>query len=360
MMMTLHVGAQTALHFLGVSGLASYYPQIQRTYLAKGVMMRVAAGMILVAWSGVLPLQNVFAAWPERPIRMIVPSASGGQPDTNSRLIASELGKSLGQQVVVDNRPGASSSIGFDAVAKAQPDGYTIGYGGFPLATNQSLLAKLPYNISSDFRMLVLTNISPNLIAITPALPVTSVAELIAYAQRNPDQLMFGSAGSGSTMHLSMELFKLMTGTRMVHVPYKGMQQVITEIIGNRLQLMSDNVTSVLPHVSAGRLRALGVTAAKRIPIAPEIPSVAEAGVPGYEITAWGGYMAPAGTPAAIVSKLNAEINKVLASPAIRERWLALGIEPVGGTPERFTAHVKAETAKWTDVIKRAGIKAEY
>jgi len=322
--------------------------------------MRLAAGVMRVMLIVVLSTQVVHAAYPERPIRMIVPSASGGQPDTNSRLIASELGKLLGQQVVVDNRPGASSSIGFDAIAKAQPDGYTIGYGGFPLATNQSLLAKVPYDIRTDFRMLVLTNISPNLIAITPVLQVTSVAELIAYAKRNPDQLLFGSAGSGSTMHLSMELFKLMTGTRMVHVPYKGMQQVITEIIGSRLQIMSDNVTSVLPHVSAGRLRALGVTGAKRIPLAPEIPTVAEAGVPGYEITAWGGYMGPAGVPAAVVTKLNVEINKVLASPTIRERWLALGIEPVGGTPERFAAHVKAETAKWTDVIRKAGIKADY
>ncbi len=299
------------------------------------------------------------AAYPERPIRMIVPSAAGGQPDTNSRLVAAELGRQLGQQVVVDNRPGASSSIGFEAVARAQPDGYTIGYGGFPLATNPTLLAKIPYDVNKDFRMVILTNISPNIIAITPSLPVNSIAELIAYAKRNPDQLLFGSSGSGGTMHLSIELFKLMTGTRMVHVPYKGMQQVITEIVGGRLQLMSDNVTSVLPQVKSGRLRALGLTGPRRIPLAPDIPTVAEAGVAGYEITAWGGYMAPAGTPGAVVTKLNAELNRVIASPAIRERWLALGIEPVGGTPERFTAHVKTETAKWADVIKRAGIKGD-
>ena len=322
--------------------------------------MRFEASMLLIILTGCVSAPPALAAYPERPIRMIVPSAAGGQPDTNSRLVATELGKLLGQQVVVDNRPGAASSIGFEAIARAQPDGYTIGYGGFPLATNQALLAKVPYDVHKDFRMLVLTNISPNLIAITPALPVNSVSELIAYAKRNPDQLLFGSAGSGGTMHLSIELFKLMTGTRMVHVPYKGMQQVITEIIGGRLQLMSDNVTSVLPHVTAGRLRALGVTGARRIPLAPDIPTVAEAGVPGYEITAWGGYMAPAGTPSAIVVRLNAELNKVIASAAIRERWLALGIEPVGGTPERFTAHVKTETAKWTDVIKRAGIKGDY
>ena len=322
--------------------------------------MRFEASMLLIILTGCVSAPPALAAYPERPIRMIVPSAAGGQPDTNSRLVATELGKLLGQQVVVDNRPGAASSIGFEAIARAQPDGYTIGYGGFPLATNQALLAKVAYDVHKDFSMLVLTNISPNLIAITPALPVNSVSELIAYAKRNPDQLLFGSAGSGGTMHLSIELFKLMTGTRMVHVPYKGMQQVITEIIGGRLQLMSDNVTSVLPHVTAGRLRALGVTGARRIPLAPDIPTVAEAGVPGYEITAWGGYMAPAGTPSAIVVRLNAELNKVIASAAIRERWLALGIEPVGGTPERFTAHVKTETAKWTDVIKRAGIKGDY
>ncbi len=315
--------------------------------------------VLLLALTALMSSHNALAVYPDRPLRMIVPSAAGGQPDTNSRLVAFELGKQVGQQVVVENRPGASSAIGFEAVAKAQPDGYTIGYGGFPLATNQSLLARVPYDVKKDFRMVILTNISPNLIAITPTLPVNSVQELIAYAKRNPDQLLFGTSGSGGTMHLSVELFKLMTGTRMVHVPYKGMQQVITEIIGGRLQLTSDNVTSVLPHVTAGRLRALGVTGPRRIPLAPDIPTVAEAGVPRYEITAWGGYMAPAGTPAPIVAKLNAELNKVIASSAIRERWVALGIEPVGGTPERFTEHVSKETVKWTDVIKRAGIKGD-
>ena len=326
--------------------------------------MKFEARMLLVVAiccsTGLLSASSALAAYPERPIRMIVPSAAGGQPDTNSRLVAAELGKQIGQQIVVDNRPGASSSIGFEAIAKAQPDGYTIGYGGFPLATNRALLARVPYDIDKDFRMVVLTNVSTNVIAITPALPVNSITDLIAYAKRNPDQLLFGSAGSGSTMHLSMELFKQMTGTQMVHVPYKGMAQVITEIVGGRLQLMSDNVTSVLPHVKAGRLRALGVTGPKRVPLAPEIPTVAEAGVPGYQIQAWGGYMGPAGMPASIVMRLNAELNKVLASPAIRERWLALGIEPVGGTPARFTEHVRKETAKWTEVIKRAGIKGDY
>jgi tripartite-type tricarboxylate transporter receptor subunit TctC len=326
----------------------------------KDEVMRSEVCTLLVAVTGCMSGPDVLAAYPERPIRMIVPSAAGGQPDTNSRLVAVELSKQIGQQVVVDNRPGASSSIGFEAVARAQPDGYTIGYGAFPLATNPSLLARVPYDVNKDFRMVIMTNISPNIIAITPALPVNSVSELIAYAKRNPDQLLFGSAGSGGSMHLSMELFKLMTGTRMVHVPYKGMQQVITEIIGGRLQLTSDNVTSVLPHVTAGRLRALGVTGARRIPLAPDIPTVAEAGVPGYEITAWGGYMAPAGTPEPIVARLNAELNRVVASAAIRERWVALGIEPVGGTPERFAEHVRKETAKWTDVIKRAGIKGDY
>ena len=242
--------------------------------------MRSAMAVLLVTVTGCMSGPHVLAAYPERPIRMIVPSAAGGQPDTNSRLVAVELGKQIGQQIVVDNRPGASSSIGFEAVARAQPDGYTIGYGAFPLATNPSLLARVPYDVNKDFRMVIMTNISPNVIAITPALPVKSVAKLIAYAKRNPDPLFFGSAGSGGSMHLSMALFMLMTGTRMVHVPYKGMQQVITEIIGGRLQLTSDNVTSVLPHITAGRLHALGVTGARRIPLAPDIPTVAEAGVP--------------------------------------------------------------------------------
>jgi tripartite-type tricarboxylate transporter receptor subunit TctC len=290
---------------------------------------------------------------------MIVPSAAGGQPDINSRLVAAELGKLLGQQVVVDNRPGASSSIGFEAIAHAQPDGYTIGYGGFPLATNPRLLPRLSYDVNKDFRMIVMTNISPNVIAIAPALPVKSVSELVAYAKRNPGQLMYGSAGNGGTMHLSMELFMLMTATQMMHVPYKGMQQVITEIVGGRLQLLSDNVTSVLPHITAGRLRALGTTGPRRIPAAPDLPTISEAGVPGYEITAWGGYMAPAGTPTPIVARLNSDINKVLALPAVRDRWRALGIEPVGGTPQYYADYVRKEIVKWTDVIVRAGIKAD-
>src|SRR3954469_17441343 len=213
--------------------------------MLKDAVMRT----IFIAAIGCITCLSARAAYPERPIRMIVPSAAGGQPDTNSRLVAAELSKQIGQQGVVDNRPGQSSTIGFEAVARAQPDGYTIGYGGFPLATNPSLLASVPYDVNKDFRMVILTNISPNLIAIAPALPVNSIADLIAYAKRNPEQLLFGTSGSGGTMHLSMELFMQMTGTRMVHVQYKGMAQVITEIIGGRLQLASDNVTSILPHV---------------------------------------------------------------------------------------------------------------
>ena len=263
---------------------------------------------VLLVLMGCVSCQHVLAAYPERPLRMIVPSAAGGQPDTNSRLVANELGRQLGQQVVVDNRPGASSTIGFEAMARAQPDGYTIGYGAFPLATNPSLLAKLPYDVNKDFRMIVLTNISPNVIAITPALPANSITELVAYAKRNPDQLMFGSTGSGSTMNLSMELLKQMTGTRMVNVPFKGMQQVITEIIGGRLQLLSDNVTSVLPHVTAGRLRALGVTGPRRIPLAPDIPTVAEAGLPAIDADGWQGLAVRAGTPQPIFDRLTREI----------------------------------------------------
>ena len=298
-------------------------------------------------------------AYPSRPIRLIVPYSAGGASDVMARYFAQKLTELWKANVVIENMAAAAGTVAYTMVARAQPDGYTIGYGGFPLATNPSLLARVPYDVNKDFRMVILTNISPNVIAITPALPVNSIRELIDYAKRNPDQLLFGTSGSGGTMHLSMELFKIMTRTQMVHVPYKGMAQVITEIIGGRLQILSDNVTSVLPHVTAGRLRALGGTGPRRIPLAPDIPTVAEAGVAGYEITAWGGYIGPAGMPGPIVARLNAELNKVIASPMIRERWLALGIEPVGGTPARFAEHVKKETAKWTDVIKRAGIKGD-
>jgi tripartite-type tricarboxylate transporter receptor subunit TctC len=297
------------------------------------------------------------ADFPERPIRLIVASAPGGQPDINARMFATELAKQMGQQVVVDNRTGASGAIGYEMLAKAAPDGYTLSYISFTLATNPSMLPQLQYDAARDLQMVILTHISPNILTVAAALPVKSVAELISYAKKYPGKLMYGSGGYGASPHISMELFTQMTGTDLVHVPYKGVQQAITEIIGGQLQIICENTSSIMPHITSGRLRALGVTGPRRIPILPDLPTVAEAGVPGYEITPWGGYAVPAGTLRPVVTKLNKEFNKVVALPAVRERWIALGIEPMGGSPEQFTEHVRKETAKWSDVIKRSGLK---
>ena len=297
------------------------------------------------------------AEFPDRPIRLIVASAPGGQPDTNARIFAQEMSKQFRQQVVVDNRAGATGVIGYELLAKSAPDGHTVSYVAFSLATNPTLLPRLQYDVARDMQLVILTHISPNILAVAPALPVKSVVELIAYAKQNPAKLMFGSGGTGASSHIGMELFMQMTGAPLVHIPYKGVQQAITEMIGGRLHLLSDNASPMMPHITSGRLRGLGTTGTKRVPIAPDLPTIAEAGVPGYEITPWGGYALPSGTSKTVAMKLNAEFNRIVALPYVRERWIAVGIEPVGGTPEHFTAHVKKETVKWSEVIKRMQAK---
>jgi tripartite-type tricarboxylate transporter receptor subunit TctC len=310
----------------------------------------------------ILLIQRVMAAesYPVRPIRIIVPAAPGGSPDIAARLIASELGKQLGQHVVVENRPGSAGVLGFEATARATPDGYTIGQATFPIATNPSMFARLPYDALRDFQMVVQMAWGPNLLTISPALPVTSVQELVDLARKSPGKLSFGSSGNGTSMHLSMELLKQMTGTNLLHVPYKAIQQAITDAIGGQIQIVCDNMGSILPHVKAGRMRALGITSQKRSAIMPDLPTVAEQGVPGYEITPWSGFMVPARVPREIVLRLNSEINKAIFSPTLTEKYFAVvGSTPVGGTPEHFTEHVRREIEKWERVLKAAGIRAQ-
>jgi len=299
------------------------------------------------------------AKYPARPIRFIVPSAPGGTPDIIARVLASELGKQMGQQIVVDNRAGAGGAIGMQMLAKAAPDGYTIGYAPISaLAINPNLM-RLPYDSDKDFKMVAQLVFGLHLLTVTPSLPVRSVQELIDYAKNNPGQLSYGSSGSGSTQHVGMEMFKLMSGTQIVHVPYKAIQQAITEVIGGRVHVVFDNLASMGPHVRAGRVRALGVTSLKRTPAFPELPTISEAGIPGFEVTTWSGVVVPAGVPKALVARLNAEINKALASPMAKEKLAGSGYELVGGTPEQFTELVRRETAKWADVIKRTGAKVD-
>lgn len=299
-------------------------------------------------------------SYPGRPLRYVIPSAAGGGPDTAARVVMAELGSQLGQQVVIDNRPGGSGTIGTEVIVRATPDGYTIGHGNIlTLGINRSVLPRLPYDLDRDLQPVVQMYATPNLLAVTSSLPLHSVRDLIDYAKKNPDGLLYASTGSGSSIHVSGELFKLMTGTQMVHVPFKSAALAITDLTAGRVHLMFDNINSIGPHVKAGRLRGLGVTTLERVPAFPELPTVAESGVPGFEVTAWAGVIVPAKVPKAIVARLNAEINKTLASVMVRERLIAQGLTVLGGTPEQFGAHIRKEAVKWADVVKRAGVKVD-
>jgi tripartite-type tricarboxylate transporter receptor subunit TctC len=300
------------------------------------------------------------AVYPERPIRLIISSAAGGSPDVVSRILAAELVKQMGQQIIIDNRPGGAQTIGTELVVRANPDGYTLGYANVvTLAINKSLLPKQPYDPDKDLVLVGQFLSTYNVLAVTNSLPVKSVKELIAYAKQNPGKLLNASSGNGTTGHLGGELFKIMTGTQIVHVPYKGSPQGITDLIAGQVQVMFDNLTSISPHVRSGKVRGLGVSSLKRSPIFPDIPSISEAGVPGYETNSWGGMVAPVGTSKAIVTRLNTEINKALQSPMLKERYASIEAEPVGGTPEQFAAFVKKETVKWGDVVKKSGAKID-
>lgn len=321
--------------------------------MVGSIRMACAAGLLFAASVAV-------AAYPERPFRYVLPSAAGGGPDVASRVVMAELSKQTGQQVVVDNRPGASGILGTELIVRATPDGYTMGHGNInTMAINRSVLAKLPYDIDRDLQAVILMYNSPNLLAVTVSLPVKSVQELIDYAKKNPDKLIFASTGNGSSVHVGMELFKLMTATQMVHVPYKAAIVAITDLTAGRVQLMADNIQSIGSHVKAGRLRGLAVTSGRRVPAFSELPTVAEAGVAGFDVSAWAGAIVPAGVPKAVIARLNAEINKALAAPAVREKFPEMGLEIVGGTPEQYAAHIKSESAKWADVVKRSGAKVD-
>ena len=299
------------------------------------------------------------AAYPERPIRFVISSAAGGSPDVAMRILTAELGRQMNVQFVIDNRPGGGQMIGTEMVARATPDGYTIGYANVvTLAINRSLYAKQPYDPDRDLQLIAMTNATYNMLAANNALPVKSVKELIDYAKSNPGKLLNASAGNGTTGHLGGELFKIMTGTQIVHVPYKGSPQGIQDLIAGQVQIMFDNLTSIGPTVKSGRVRGLGVSSPKRSPVFPDIPAIAET-VPGYETNAWGGVIAPAGVPKPIIARLNAEINQALASKTLKERYATTDTESVGGTPVQFAEYVKKESAKWADVIRKSGAKID-
>ena len=297
--------------------------------------------------------------YPSRAIRLVVPSAPGGGTDITARIIAPKLSELLGQQVVVENRAGAGTMIGGEVVARAAPDGYTLLVGISTLAINPAMYRKVPYDALRDFAPVSQLVSLPNVLVTHPSLPVRTVKELIAFAKQRPGQIYYASAGVGTNPHLSVELFLSLTGLRMIHVPYKGSGQGIVDVVAGHVPVMMPSILTGLPHAKGGRVRALGVTSAKRAGGAPQVPTIAEAGVPGYEAVQWFGVLAPAGTPREIVARLHGEVVRTLQSAEIRDRLAGDGADPVGSTPEEFAAFLRAETVKWAKVVKAAGIQPE-
>jgi tripartite-type tricarboxylate transporter receptor subunit TctC len=320
------------------------------------VLHRSVLAVVLMLVAAVSSAQT----YPTKPIRLVVPFPPGGATDILARDVAQKLTEAWGQSVIVDNRPGAGGNIGSELVAKSAPDGYTLEMGTVGThAINASLYAKMPYDHVKDFTPVILVAGVPNVLVVTPSLPVNSVAELIAYAKANPGKLNFASSGNGTSIHLSGELFKVMAGVQMTHIPYKGSAPALQDLIAGQVQLMFDNLPPSLPQIKAGKLRALAVTSLARAPALPDVPTLAESGLPGFEASSWFGILAPAGTPAPIVAKLNAEVAKWLATPEAKEKLLKQGANPAGGTPEDFAKHIAAETAKWAKVVKDSGAKID-
>ena len=310
--------------------------------------------LLLGTWSA-SPAQE----YPGKPIRIIVPYPPGGFNDTLARTVGQKLTESWHQPVIVDNRPGGGSTIGTNLAAKSAPDGYTLLIVSFAFAVNPALYASLPYDTGKDFVPIVLAASTPNLLVVNPGLPVKSVKELIALAKSKPGKLNYASAGNGSSNHLSMELFKSLTGVDIVHVPYKGSAPAVTDLIGGQVDLMFDNVPNVLQQVKAGKLHPLAVSSKQRSPLVKELPTVAEAGVPGFDVSVWFGVVAPAGTPQSIIAKLNAELNRILKLPETRQTFNSQGVEPAGDRPEEFASFLAAQRTKWAKVVRDSGAKAE-
>ncbi len=314
---------------------------------------------IFFAALAALPLAS-FAAYPDKPVRLIVPSAPGGAPDVLMRALAAQLSIQMGVPFVVDNKPGGSYTIGTMDLVRSPPDGYTLAYGNVvSLATNRSLLPNLPYDIDKDLTLISNAVRVVNLMIVNNDVPARTVQELVAYAKKNPDKLAFASDGNGTTAHLGVELFKSMTHTRMLHVPYKAATSALTDLMGGGVQLMMINSPVAGPHAQAGRVRALGISGSQRSSTYPDIPTIAESGVPGFEVVAWGGLIGPANMPKELVTRINAEIRTALATPVVKERFRALGAETEPSTPEEFRELSRLETEKWARVIKSSGAKVD-
>jgi tripartite-type tricarboxylate transporter receptor subunit TctC len=297
--------------------------------------------------------------YPSRPVRLVVPFAAGGPNDIIARLVGGRLSDALGQPIVVENRPGAGGNIGTDFVAKAPPDGYTLLSAGPGSLIINPLLGAVPYDTARDFAPVSLMASAPNVLVVHPSLPAKSVTELIELARARPRQLNYASGGPGSTPHLSGALFAVMAGIDIVHIPYKGTGPASADLLGGQVQMAFFGIPPLLPHIKSGKLRALAVTGKRRSPELPEVPTVDEAGLRGYEVSPWYGLLVPAATPRAIVARLNAEVAKIVRGAEMKDRLASQGAEPVGGTPEDYAAVIRADTATWARVIKEAGLRGE-
>jgi tripartite-type tricarboxylate transporter receptor subunit TctC len=313
----------------------------------------------LLCWAGTVSNIQAQQQYPVRPIRMIVPSAPGGGTDITARILSPKLSEYLGQQVVIENKAGAGTMIGSEAVARATPDGYTLLMGISTLAINPAIYKKVPYDALTDFAPISLVVTLPNVLVVHPSLGVKSVKELISYSKSRPGQINFASAGLGTNPHLSMELFLSMAGLKMVHVAYKGSGQGLIDVVGGHVPVMMPAVLSGKPHIKSGQLIALGVTSSKRAIGEPDIPTIAEAGVPGYEAVQWFGALAPKGTPREIIAKVHDAIVRALKDPDIRKHLVNDGADPIGSSPEEFSAYIRSETEKWVKVVRNTGIKQQ-
>jgi tripartite-type tricarboxylate transporter receptor subunit TctC len=328
------------------------------TVSPRAVVLALALACSL-SWSATWPATSQAQDYPSRPVKIVVPFGAGGPADVFSRVLAQHLSDALKQPFVVEDRPGAGSIIGTDAVAKSPPDGYTLLAMSNTHTTNESLVPNKPFQLMRDFVPVAGINYSDLLMVIHPSVPAKDLKEFIAYAKSKPGELNYASSGTGTPYHMAGELFKAMSGTNLVHVPHKASGEMRNSVIGGHVQMAFDAITTMASNVKAGQVRALGTSASKRSTVLPDVPTIAEAGVPGYDSTIWLGIMAPAGTPKAIVDKLNAEINKAIARPDVREAWDKQGAVAMVMTPAEFDAHLRKDIEKWAGVVKSAGIKPE-
>ena len=308
---------------------------------------------------GVLAPIGHAQTYPNKPITIVVPATPGGAIDLAARLIGAKLTAAWGQPVAIDNKGGAAGMLGSDMVAKAAPDGHTLALVASSHAINPSMYKKLPFDTLRSFEPVVLTHVVPLLLAVSPGVPAKNVAELVSWLKANPGKASYASSGSGGAPHMSAELFKTMAGVDVTHVPYKGSTAAHPDLIAGRVELMFDTVAAIAPQVKGGTVRALAVTTARRSAVFPDLPTMQEAGIRGYETSTWGGLLAPAGTPKEVIAKLNAEVNKALAAPDVREKLAAAGIQPAGGSPQQFADFIQSEMTRWGKVAKDAGVQPE-